>query len=313
MADETSHSSYTQPVAELLTLGTGKQLPFTYNYLRLGFTDADIPELIRLATDETLHSGKASDFATWGALHAWRTLGQLRATAAIEPLLSLYEKYAEDDWVTELADVFAQIGTACLPYLEAYIHAPHADDFSVLDASSAIVAIGLAHPDVYTQCVHILMDKLAKFNENAMDINGGLVADLVELDALEAIEVIRYAYEAQRVDPVLAGNLGDVEVELGLELEAPEYDFDLDPDDFLPDDEALDDFLETMAAEGLLEPEEPNIPQKAKYIAGEDVIGMFFEQTSKPSSGKRTGQQSKGKKDKHQSYDSSKKKKPKWK
>src|SRR5947209_10881753 len=96
--------SYTPPVNQLLTYGIVEDtLPYDKwpNYLELGFGPEHIPELIRMATANNLRSDEAPDLEFWAPVHAWRTLGQLHAEAAIEPLLRLFEDHIGDDWVTE--------------------------------------------------------------------------------------------------------------------------------------------------------------------------------------------------------------------
>jgi hypothetical protein len=48
-----------------------------------------VPELIRMALDEDLHWADTESAEVWAPLHAWRTLAQLRAEAAVEPLIGL--------------------------------------------------------------------------------------------------------------------------------------------------------------------------------------------------------------------------------
>lgn len=71
---------YTPPVSQLLTYGAddvarAAEWP---DYLALGFGPEDIPELIRMATDPALQREEASDLEFFAALHAARTLGQLK-------------------------------------------------------------------------------------------------------------------------------------------------------------------------------------------------------------------------------------------
>ena len=78
-----------------------------------GLTAGQIPELIQMARDEELHRADSDSLEVWAPIHAWRALGQLRAEAAIVPLLRLLERIDEedDDWVVEeLPVVFGMIG-----------------------------------------------------------------------------------------------------------------------------------------------------------------------------------------------------------
>ena len=56
----------------------------------------------------------------WAPIHALRALGQLRAEAAIEPLLALIEIARENEWiVNEIPEVISMIGLSALPTLAA--------------------------------------------------------------------------------------------------------------------------------------------------------------------------------------------------
>lgn len=53
------------------------------DYLQYGFDVADVPELLRLVSDESLHGADSNSSEVWVPLHAWRALGQLRSPTAI--------------------------------------------------------------------------------------------------------------------------------------------------------------------------------------------------------------------------------------
>ena len=52
------------------------------NYLKLGFTQHHINDLIIMALDDKLHYGDPDSLEIWAPIHAWRTLGQLKAISA---------------------------------------------------------------------------------------------------------------------------------------------------------------------------------------------------------------------------------------
>lgn len=78
---------YAEPVARLVRLGWSEEATFVESksdYVQMGLTAADVPELIRLACDVDLRdNGKDPGFH--GPQHAWWALGQLRAEEAIQP------------------------------------------------------------------------------------------------------------------------------------------------------------------------------------------------------------------------------------
>ncbi len=76
---------YQLPVVQLLTLGMEEKNRWDWpDYLEMGFTEKDIPELIRMALDERLNNADIDSPEVWAPLHAWRTLGQLKAEEEIK-------------------------------------------------------------------------------------------------------------------------------------------------------------------------------------------------------------------------------------
>src|SRR5512145_3179096 len=113
---EPQPNNYTEPVSKLLGLGFPTD-PWQ-DYLALGLTSAEIPELIRLVEDHDLRIleppadlGDDEDLPEWYAqIHAWRALAQLKAEAAIPAILGTLWQIdeEEDDWIGEDAEeVFA--------------------------------------------------------------------------------------------------------------------------------------------------------------------------------------------------------------
>ncbi len=90
-------------MSRLLVHGDCSKLPHQPNCLALGLGREHIPDLIRMATDESLHGTGTESLDVWAPVHAWRALGQLRAEAAIELLISLlhYIDDENDEWVNE--------------------------------------------------------------------------------------------------------------------------------------------------------------------------------------------------------------------
>src|SRR6516162_9776606 len=101
------------PVERLLTYGESDRIRWDDwpDYRALGIGPEQIPELIQLATDEELNLAAVESTEVWAPLHAWCALGQLRAVEAVEPLLELFDRLEDDDWVhEELPAVFGLIG-----------------------------------------------------------------------------------------------------------------------------------------------------------------------------------------------------------
>lgn len=213
---------YKPPVDLLLACGEKDARLRTWpDYLELGFTAEHIPELIRMATDEDLFWADSESMEIWAPIHAWRTLGQLRAEAAIEPLLQLFEWDA--DWISEeLPLVFAMIGPTAIPALSRYLAQKHkrADDpFPRIYAIDGLVKITEEHPETQKECITIISKQLEKYTNQDVTLNAFLISALISLKALETLPLIEKAFVASRVDLTVVGDWEDIQVEFGLKAE----------------------------------------------------------------------------------------------
>jgi hypothetical protein len=216
---ESTHTRYAPPVDQLLTYEEGKSSkPENWpNYLQLGLGPEHIPDLIRMAADEELNWAETESLEVWAPLHAWRTLGQLRAEVAIEPLIALRETLEESDWAREeLPEVLGMIGPAALPPLAALLADIAYDDELRFGVIISIEKIGTRWSEAHATCVETLTKQLELFEENDPEINGFLVLSLAELHAREAVPVVKQAYVAGCVDPTIMGDWDDAQVEFGL-------------------------------------------------------------------------------------------------
>ena len=237
-----SQYDYPPPVDRLLTLGEARDPNEWPDYPALGLGPEHVRDLIRMVTDRRLYQADDESAETWAPIHAWRTLGLLRAEDAIEPLLALEEGFAEDDnwmdWIAiEVPEVLGLIGPAAIPTLAAHLSDASLDLSPRIRAVSSLERIGDLHPDARDECVAILTRQLAEFDTNHPELNGCLVDALVQLRAIEAAEVIERAFAAGRVDEILPGDWDDVQVGLGLKEpdDTAWPPLDLDEDEELPD------------------------------------------------------------------------------
>ena len=72
-------NEYTGNAARLLSLGEIEAFGAWRDYLKLGLTADDVPDLLRMIDDESLYDLDLSGAEGWTPIHAWRALGQLRA------------------------------------------------------------------------------------------------------------------------------------------------------------------------------------------------------------------------------------------
>jgi len=212
--------AYTDPVAKLLTygkVGTLTQGEPWSDYGELGFTEEHIADLIRMATDLDLHNAGPESAEVWAPLHAWRALARLRAVEAARPLVLLLEQLPHDDWIPEeLPTVFAMIGPAAIPTLEAFLGDDGVEEECRISVPRCLEYIAKDHPGERDACVGVLVRQLEKFETNGPTLNAFLISGLIDLDATEAIDPIRLAFSRDRVDLSVAGDIEEVEIEMGL-------------------------------------------------------------------------------------------------
>ncbi len=207
-----------EPVARLLGLGKpgdSRQFPWP-DYCSYGFTAQHIPALIRVATDASLILlPDESDPRAWAPVHAWRALGQLRAEAAVQPLMRLFHEVQDNDWVIEeMPDVFALIGPTAFPALAAYLRDFSHPAHSRLVAANSLAHIARAHPQVRDLTVQALAEQLSAFKNNLPGVNSVLIANLVDLQAAEQADLIHKVFTDGKVDRFLVGDWRDIRYRL---------------------------------------------------------------------------------------------------
>lgn len=206
---------YQPPVASLLTLG--RPSGSWPNYRDLGLTEADVPELVRMAGDPALNGADGESLEVWAPLHAWRALGQLQAAAAAEPLVSLLSELDDSDWFREeLPEVMALIGPPAIPPLAAYLADGSHDLWPRITAATALQQIVVAHPAARAEAIAPLVGQLERFADNDETLNGSLILSLAELNEVAAAPLMERAFAADRVDQSIMGDWEEVQIALGL-------------------------------------------------------------------------------------------------
>jgi hypothetical protein len=203
MSDTYAQTSYEPPVSQLLTLGDITMGEKWYDYQRFGFTREHVAALIRMATDRNLHWAEEESQEVWAPLHAWRTLAQLGAIEAIEPLLNQLDELESDDWFqADLAAVMELLGPQALPALTFYLDSITADDrrLGYLVVTESVERIGKKYLEARPQCQALLTRYLERFADNDEGFNGCLIQSLLELRARRALPTIAAAFEAAQVD-----------------------------------------------------------------------------------------------------------------
>lgn len=187
------------------------------SYLDYGFSIEDVPRLIQLLTDESLHNAPEKSNGLWVPLYAWRILGALESEQAIEPLIDMFEFAPDDDWVlTEIPRSLGMIGKSAIEPLFKALLNDSFEEFSRVAALDSLVQIAKQDSSLRSNILSKLNEYLCAPDPTQLSLNGLLVCGLVDVKAVELIDDIRRLFEHGYVDISIPGDLEDVEIALGL-------------------------------------------------------------------------------------------------
>lgn len=230
------------------------------DYLQFGIGPQHLPDLLAMITDESLENGDPDSPEAWAPLHAWRAIGQLRAPEAIEPLVGLLVELEDwDFWNEEVPYSFGMIGPAALPALATFFRDPSHMMYARVTAGNAIAVIGRMHPEARERCIALLADVLAAYAENDPSFNALVSTMLLDLEAVEALPLIKQTYDADATELSVMGDFEDVEIAFGVrtarDTPRPRYNpLGLDFD--------LPDLLERVNAGGDITAEDPVVRRR---------------------------------------------------
>ena len=209
--------NYVDPVNKLLNYGSCEIIKEWPDYLTIGLAHEHIPELIRMVTDPKLLWADQNSLEVWAPVHAWRALAQLRAEEAIIPIIGLFNELSDDDWASdELPKAVAMFGEKAIMPLREFLFDSSNKELARATAANCIEEIGSKNPLLKNNCIAILADYLGQSTIDAPTLNGLVVAYLMELKAVDSIDVIRKVFNNGNVDITVAGDIEDVEIQLGL-------------------------------------------------------------------------------------------------
>ncbi len=283
--------NYQPPVSKVLAYGVVKPrkqpIPKHWpDYVgELGLTEEHVPELIRLALDRECQKVPSQWVEVYGQVHGWRSLGQLKSLAAAEPLLTLLGDEG-DDWVTdEIPYVYGMIGAAAIPALASYLGKSSKPSWGRMTTISCLRAIAEANPEAQSDCIAAMVNQLNDARRNAPEINGLLIAELVELKAVDTAGAIEQAYATGNVDELMAGTWASIQVDLGLKVRSDFSEADFQPK--MPPELAEIQRLGRMSAE--LSDDVGDAPMSLS-----DALMATPEQASEPGKGAGKGFRSNG-------------------
>lgn len=288
-----------QKLAQIKTVPRTEKWP---NYVEaLGLTLEHVPELIRMATDEDLEWASGESLEVWAPVHAWRSLGQLKAKAAVEPLLSRF-KDRDAEWACEeIPWVLGMIGESAIEPVAAHLANRRYKDWSRVSASESLERIALAQPELKERCVEKFVAQLRDYKRNPKLLNSFLVSSLIEFEVTDEAELIGAAHLANRVDETICGTWANVQIDLGLaseadftpeELELPRPEWVQFPEDSKPSafdlglpTKAPADDISVVWGDGKLPFGKQKASKKSKGFGGGKTSGKTGGKTSGKSKG----------------------------
>ena len=138
----------------------------------------------------------------------------------IAHLIALFDQLVEDDWAQdELPEVMGMIGQSAITPLNFYLNESHHDEFARAMAANALAEIVKRDPSCREQVIQCYQEYMSHPDESASTLNGLLVCCLLDLDAKETINDIRRLFEKGCVDITCAGDIEEIEIELGFRTE----------------------------------------------------------------------------------------------
>jgi len=207
-----------------LTLGlnTGTQ---QHDYIvEFGLSSQHIPDLIRMGCDRALLNADSGSLDAWAAIHAWLALGQLgtedtlaELTAVITPLIQLFHELADNELVSEeLPKFFSKIGAVAIPQLASYLADESHKLFSRVNAINSLEEIAKQNENVRNNCILVLTQQLENYKNNSPELNGFIVAALINLKGKSSASAIKLAFAENQVAEDIVGSWEEVKESLGI-------------------------------------------------------------------------------------------------
>lgn len=217
-----SDQTYKEPLEEFLTRGYDEDEWFLRadmwpDYVsEYNLDESHIPDLIRLVDVHSDPKKAFDEVADYAAAHAWRALGQLKAEASIPILIEVLRRdiWEEFAW-EEFPQVFALIGEPSIEPLIEQLNKPSAEAYQST-ITYAMQVIAKTHPQTTPQIKTALIEKMRKHEYANLDTNGFVVAALIDLRVIEALPIIKEAYDTDHVEISICGTYQEVEVAFGV-------------------------------------------------------------------------------------------------
>jgi Protein of unknown function (DUF1186) len=218
------NNKYSESLQFLFTLPEDPFYYEEYDFLTLGISAENIPELAKLVLDEQFYLEDPED-EEWfyPNLFAYRALAQLKTEEAIDAMIQGVLRWADGDWFEwfsmPMSKIWGEIGGLAVPALGKLLQNTAANEQVLIVTTEYLTAIVDKNPESRGLCVAILTEQLKKGHENSSMVNGFIVAALTsDMRALESAAEIEAAYQADCVDKKVMGDWDCAQLYLGLKI-----------------------------------------------------------------------------------------------
>jgi hypothetical protein len=224
--------SYQDPVAKLIhlkekTRWDDKQwLDYVTQF---GLTVADLSELSRLSWDEEVVDEEGTQVFCF--IHAIRASVQIDPEAGIKLYIELLQKFPDDDWLHEEIDgISRNVGAIAIVPFVKILADPTQNQYLRVTFTNGLEEIGKTYPETRDTCVEALIAQLQNYRIQDDDfLNSVLVDNLINLKAVEAVNLIEEVFASRDLDQNLTGSWPAAQVSLGLKQES-----DFSPEELKP-------------------------------------------------------------------------------
>lgn len=210
-------------VQNLATLGGDWNLDHWRDYQQVGIEPDHIPALIEIVqhtTDfwEDIIEGE-QDPLEWTPMHAWRSLGQMKAQEAMPVLLDTLRLIDEEDSdliQSEFPEVFRAIGPAAIPALRSYLLNSRHEIWARIATIDGLKSIALDNPETRAEITDILLKALTNYPSEEQTFNSFVASGLMDLKSVEAAPLVEKAFQDGKFDESILGDWEDFQVGVGL-------------------------------------------------------------------------------------------------
>ncbi|MEI6329321.1 MAG: hypothetical protein WCP16_08825 [Pseudanabaena sp. ELA645] len=224
--------SYQAPVAKLINLKEDTRWDDEQwlDYVnQCGLSTADLPELRRLISDDALVGDDGMPI--FCEIHVLRASVQIDPEAGIKLYIDQLTEFPEDDWLHEEIDgISRNAGVIAIAPFTKMLKDPTQEERLRVTFANGLEEIGKTHSEPREACVKALISQLKNYHVQDGDyLNSTLVSNLIELKAVEAVDLIEEVFTNRELDEWMTGSWAAAQVSLGLKQES-----DFSPEELAP-------------------------------------------------------------------------------